>query len=95
MVVARALARIEWKRGILMTEKHHMAGILSIELGLVATSICGIPQNVSLLSFCRLKKGHTLLEPKKIPTGRILPQLFMSIPPEKMCPAIFVMLIWK
>lgn len=67
MVVARALARILWKRGILMTEKHHMAAILSIELGLVATSIHGIPQNVSLLSFCKLKKGHTLLEPKKNP----------------------------
>lgn len=95
MVVARALARKSWKRGILMTEKHHMAAILSIELGLVATSEHGIPQNVSLLSFWGLKKGHTLPEPKEIPTGRLLPQLSVSIPQEKMCPAIFVMLIWK
>lgn len=94
MVVARALARISWKRGVLMTEKHHMAAILSIELGLVATSIHGIPQNVSLLSFRGLKKGHTLPEPKEIRTGRVLPQLSMSIPQEKMCLA-FVILIWK
>lgn len=40
-----------------MTEKHHVAAILSLELGLVATSIHGIPQNVSLLSFWGLKKG--------------------------------------
>lgn len=89
MVVARALARISWKKSVLMTEKHHMAAILSIEFGLVATRIRGIPQNVSLLSFWGLKKGHTLPEPKEIPTGRILPQLSMSIPQEIMCPAIF------
>lgn len=57
MVVARALARMSWKRGILMTEKHHMAAVLSIELGLVATSIHGIPQNASLLSFWGIEEG--------------------------------------